>query len=98
MFSTFAELYHNVCRCDVLAETDPPECQHCKQYGFDCTFFLPITETRFKKKKLEQEVEAEKEKEKERSTNSPHADAARSADVRVFGKSTWPLLLVRFVS
>lgn len=33
-------------------------CQHCKQYGFECTFFLPITETRFKKKRLEEEAQA----------------------------------------
>ncbi|KAI0695709.1 fungal-specific transcription factor domain-containing protein [Cytidiella melzeri] len=78
-------------RCDVLAETDPPECQHCKQYGFDCTFFLPITETRFKKKRLEQEAEAEKEK--ERSTHSPHADGARSSDIRVFGPTSPAYLL-----
>ncbi|KAF9532200.1 fungal-specific transcription factor domain-containing protein [Crepidotus variabilis] len=47
-------------RCDVLTDADPPVCQHCKQYGFECTFFLPITETRFKKKKLEEEAEKEK--------------------------------------
>lgn len=42
-------------RCDIL----PPEealgrdalCAHCKQYGLECTFFLPITETRFKKRR-----------------------------------------------
>ncbi|KAF5389940.1 hypothetical protein D9757_003653 [Collybiopsis confluens] len=48
-------------RCDILIDSDPPVCQHCRQYQFDCTFFLPITETRFKKKKLEQE-DNEKEK------------------------------------
>jgi hypothetical protein len=74
--------YH---RCDVLTDSDPPECQHCKQYGFDCTFFLPITETRFKKKRMEQEAEGEKEK--ERSTQSPHADGTRSSDIRVYGES-----------
>ncbi|KAG2041814.1 fungal-specific transcription factor domain-containing protein [Suillus americanus] len=72
-------------RCDVLAESEPPLCQHCKQYGFECTFFLPITETRFKKKKLEEEA-AEKEKEKStdtrRNTLSPQAE---SGDRRVFG-------------
>lgn len=26
-------------------------CAHCKQYDLECTFFLPITETRFKKKR-----------------------------------------------
>ncbi|KAJ7741555.1 fungal-specific transcription factor domain-containing protein [Mycena maculata] len=42
-------------RCDILSDAEPPRCQHCKQYAFECTFFLPITETRFKKKKLEEE-------------------------------------------
>ncbi|KAG1891356.1 fungal-specific transcription factor domain-containing protein [Suillus subluteus] len=72
-------------RCDVLAESEPPLCQHCKQYGFECTFFLPITETRFKKKKMEEEA-AEKEKEKStdtrRNTLSPQAEPG---DRRVFG-------------
>ena len=45
-------------RCDVLQETEPPICQHCKQYSFECTFFLPITETRFKKKRQEEEAAA----------------------------------------
>ncbi|KAF7323094.1 hypothetical protein HMN09_00089500 [Mycena chlorophos] len=42
-------------RCDIIADSDPPSCQHCKQYHFDCTFFLPITETRFKKKRTEED-------------------------------------------
>jgi hypothetical protein len=42
-------------RCDVLPDSEPPICQHCKQYSFNCTFFLPITETRFKKKRVEEE-------------------------------------------
>ncbi|EUC61692.1 fungal specific transcription factor domain protein [Rhizoctonia solani AG-3 Rhs1AP] len=42
-------------RCDILPDTDPPICQHCKQYSFNCTFFLPITETRFKKKRMEED-------------------------------------------
>lgn len=54
-------------RCDVLDEAFPITgnlhngnggliCAHCKQYGFECTFYLPITETRFKKKR-EREAE-----------------------------------------
>ncbi|WWD20732.1 hypothetical protein CI109_105208 [Kwoniella shandongensis] len=46
-------------RCDILPIVDspqgqdgPPICAHCKQYGLECTFFLPITETRFKKKRI----------------------------------------------
>ncbi|ORY31213.1 fungal-specific transcription factor domain-domain-containing protein [Naematelia encephala] len=42
-------------RCDILSvetpEGETPICAHCKQYGLECTFFLPITETRFKKRK-----------------------------------------------
>ncbi|KDQ18055.1 hypothetical protein BOTBODRAFT_155106 [Botryobasidium botryosum FD-172 SS1] len=44
--------------CDVIPESEPPICQHCKQYGFECTFFLPITETRFKKKREEEAAAA----------------------------------------
>ncbi|KAF7796719.1 hypothetical protein EIP86_007902 [Pleurotus ostreatoroseus] len=80
-------------RCDVLADSDPPICQHCKQYGFDCTFFLPITETRFKKKRLEEEAERERERDKERSTSSPNTDGARGSDVRVFGPTSPAYLL-----
>ncbi|RDB21104.1 Acetamidase regulatory protein [Hypsizygus marmoreus] len=75
-------------RCDIIADADPPACQHCKQYGFECTFFLPITETRFKKKKLEEES-AEKEKsEPSRAVSSPQADPQAAS---VFGMSTSPL-------
>jgi hypothetical protein len=44
-------------RCDIVPDSEPPLCQHCKQYAFECTFFLPITETRFKKKKPENGLE-----------------------------------------
>ncbi|KAG8963102.1 hypothetical protein FRC03_003378 [Tulasnella sp. 419] len=45
-------------RCDIIQDSDPLICQHCKQYGFECTFFLPITETRFKKKRMEEAAAA----------------------------------------
>jgi hypothetical protein len=78
--------------CDILPESEPPCCQHCKQYGFECTFFLPITETRFKKKKLEEEtIVAEKEKatgaELRQETVSPGRDAQLKGDPAVYGKS-----------
>lgn len=75
-------------RCDVLPDSEPPVCQHCKQYGFECTFFLPITETRFKKKKLEEEAAAaaEKEKETERRTSSPLAEQVKPPDPKVYGE------------
>jgi len=42
-------------RCDILSPEEAlgreALCAHCKQYSLECTFFLPITETRFKKKK-----------------------------------------------
>ncbi|KAL6305297.1 fungal-specific transcription factor domain-containing protein [Sparassis latifolia] len=78
-------------RCDVLTEAEPPVCQHCKQYGFECTFFLPITETRFKKKKMEEEAalraSAEKEKEAEQSTSSPQTDS-KGGEVKIYGPTS----------
>ncbi|VDB82669.1 unnamed protein product [Peniophora sp. CBMAI 1063] len=67
-------------RCDVLTETDPPLCQHCKQYGFECTFFLPIGETRFKKKKVEEQPDKDKDA-------AQHASPSGGAppDTRVYG-------------
>ncbi|KAL7422853.1 hypothetical protein Q5752_002149 [Cryptotrichosporon argae] len=45
-------------RCDILEPTPrsgeddaQPLCAHCRQAGLECSFHLPITETRFKKKK-----------------------------------------------
>ncbi|KAG9318550.1 hypothetical protein JVU11DRAFT_642 [Chiua virens] len=77
-------------RCDVLADSDPPVCQHCKQYGFECTFILPITETRFKKKKLEDDATTDKEKDRsndlQRNTSSPQTET--QMDRRVYGPTT----------
>ncbi|KAI9637068.1 fungal-specific transcription factor domain-containing protein [Dioszegia hungarica] len=58
-------------RCDILsagesdAEGRPPLCAHCKQYKLECTFFLPITETRFKRKKAAPAVSFADQPEKE---------------------------------
>ncbi|CED82542.1 Zn(2)-C6 fungal-type DNA-binding domain [Phaffia rhodozyma] len=38
-------------RCDILPNSEPPVCKHCLNAQVECTFFLPITETRFKKKR-----------------------------------------------
>lgn len=74
----------------MLPDTDPPECQHCKQYGFDCTFFLPITETRFRKQKMEllkaEEEEKERTKQETQTMQSPSGEGTRSSEVRVFGE------------
>ncbi|KAJ3576645.1 hypothetical protein NP233_g299 [Leucocoprinus birnbaumii] len=84
-------------RCDILPDSDPPVCQHCKQFSFECTFFLPITETRFKKKKMEEEAAAaaaaaaasqkEKPEPVARSASSPSNEAALH-DVGVFGPTS----------
>ncbi|KAG6880276.1 hypothetical protein C0992_001845 [Termitomyces sp. T32_za158] len=67
-------------RCDILADAEPPICQHCKQYGFGCTFFLPITETRFRKKKLEEEsaAAAMADKDPPKVVSAPHSDSHTS--------------------
>lgn len=72
-------------RCDIIVDSDPPTCQHCKQYGFDCTFFLPITETRFKKKKMEDEADKEKAPEPARPVASP---ALVESQASVFGPTS----------
>jgi hypothetical protein len=80
-------------RCDILPDSEPPLCQHCKQYGFDCTFFLPIAETRFKKKKQEEEaaaaavavVETTRLDSAERPSSSTPGESSRPSDARVYG-------------
>ncbi len=72
-----------------MPDSEPPLCQHCKQYGFDCTFFLPIAETRFKKKKQEEEAAAAAEKTRlestERLNSSTPGESSRAPDARVYG-------------
>jgi len=83
-------------RCDILTDSEPPLCQHCKQYGFDCTFFLPIAETRFKKKKQEEEAAAAAaaaavEKTRLENADRPNSSTpgdSRPADARVYGMGT----------
>ena len=84
-------------RCDILPDTEPPLCQHCKQYGFDCTFFLPIAETRFKKKKQEEEaaaaaaaavVEKARSENAERANSSTPGESSRPTEARVYGTET----------
>ena len=74
-------------------------CQHCKQYSFECTFFLPITETRFKKKKLEEEA-AEKDKgsasvEPSKRASISQSDRQSKRDVNVFGMYKLPSPMFR---
>lgn len=67
-------------------------CQHCKQYSFECTFFLPITETRFKKKKLEEETQGgSKDKPAPVASSSTAAqDPQAKRDIGIIGMSKWP--------
>ncbi|KAI0306625.1 fungal-specific transcription factor domain-containing protein [Multifurca ochricompacta] len=84
-------------RCDILPDSEPPLCQHCKQYGFECTFFLPIAETRFKKKKLEEEAaaveKARLENTERRDSSTPLTEPSRPADARVYGPTSEAHLL-----
>jgi hypothetical protein len=77
-------------RCDILTDVEPPTCQHCKQYAFECTFFLPITETRFKKKKLEEEAASKQDIVDKlvtrKATASPTAES-KEPKVSIFGES-----------
>ncbi|KAI0062323.1 hypothetical protein BV25DRAFT_672613 [Artomyces pyxidatus] len=85
-------------RCDVLPDSDPPFCQHCKQYGFECTFFLPIAETRFKKKKLEEEAAATNPEKgrlesADRRNSSTPGESSRTTDARICGPTSEAHLL-----
>ena len=87
-------------RCDILTDTsEQPICQHCKQYGFECTFFLPITETRFKKKRLEEEASAaaadKATKDSETPQKSPQSEHPKG-EVRIYG-GFLPLYLIFFL-
>ena len=61
---------------------------------FECTFFLPITETRFKKKKTDEDAPAQ-EKESGRGTSSPKIDSQKG-ETRVFGAPPPLTIRVRF--
>ncbi|KDQ60931.1 hypothetical protein JAAARDRAFT_31927 [Jaapia argillacea MUCL 33604] len=84
---------HTTDRCDIIQDSDPPICQHCKQYGYECTSFKPITETRFKKRKLEQEAAASGG-DKERGDGSQRATASPSPGSGHFFGPTSPAHLL----
>ncbi|KAH6918269.1 fungal-specific transcription factor domain-containing protein [Coprinopsis sp. MPI-PUGE-AT-0042] len=81
-------------RCDILSEADPPTCQHCKQYSFECTFFLPITETRFKKKKAaHQDKASKKDAILPQPSSSVTHDTKTKHDVGIIGPTSPAYLL-----
>lgn len=73
-------------RCDVLPDTEPPLCAHCKQYNYDCTFFLPIQETRFKKKRAEDDPVLQINQNRPFSVNGSPERQDTTSTIRTYGK------------
>ncbi|BGP30501.1 hypothetical protein JCM10296v2_002256 [Rhodotorula toruloides] len=48
-------------RCNPIPDSEPMVCVYCKKHSLDCTWFLPISETRFKKQREKEEAERAKE-------------------------------------
>ncbi|GAA6051669.1 hypothetical protein JCM3770_001221 [Rhodotorula araucariae] len=44
-------------RCNPLPDQEPMLCTYCQKHRLDCTWFLPISETRFKKQREKEEAE-----------------------------------------
>ncbi|CEQ41923.1 SPOSA6832_03680 [Sporobolomyces salmonicolor] len=47
-------------RCNPIPDQEPAICTYCQKHKLDCTWFLPISETRFKKQREKEEAEKEK--------------------------------------
>lgn len=80
-------------RCDVLPDTDPPLCAHCKQYNYDCTFFLPIQETRFKKKRQEEDASLQGRTYGPGHPGHPGERSETRVEVRTFGPTSVPFMI-----
>ncbi|EIW66297.1 hypothetical protein TREMEDRAFT_35093 [Tremella mesenterica DSM 1558] len=86
-------------RCDILTSTSPnvsetPICAHCKQYNLECTFFLPITETRFKKRRMTEEHTSDSPHPRGRGETGSPAESRRSeVQARVEGPTSLSFLL-----
>ncbi|GAA5993885.1 hypothetical protein JCM5350_001583 [Sporobolomyces pararoseus] len=44
-------------RCNPIPDSEPAICTYCSKHSLDCTWFLPISETRFKKQREKEEQE-----------------------------------------
>ncbi|BGP38406.1 hypothetical protein JCM10450v2_002351 [Rhodotorula kratochvilovae] len=44
-------------RCNPIPDQEPMLCTYCQKHRLDCTWFLPISETRFKKQREKEEAE-----------------------------------------
>ncbi|KAF8333946.1 fungal-specific transcription factor domain-containing protein [Cantharellus anzutake] len=55
-------------RCDIIPDSNPSQCTHCRSHGNECTFHLPITETRFKRRRNDN-IEDDSSRTKDRDAN-----------------------------
>ncbi|KIM25984.1 hypothetical protein M408DRAFT_197963 [Serendipita vermifera MAFF 305830] len=80
-------------RCDVLPDTEPPLCAHCKQYNYDCTFFLPIQETRFKKKRAEEDPTLQISQSRAYPVNTSSDRHEPTTTIRTYGPTSIPFMI-----
>ncbi|ORX40990.1 fungal-specific transcription factor domain-domain-containing protein [Kockovaella imperatae] len=87
-------------RCDILPSTTSPGgresqqiCAHCKQCDLECTWFLPITETRFKKRKTMEDSNDASFNLKASATSSPGPATPREVPARTEGPTSLSFLL-----
>ncbi|BGP54251.1 hypothetical protein JCM8202v2_001828 [Rhodotorula sphaerocarpa] len=63
-------------RCNPIPDMDPMLCTYCQKHKLDCTWFLPIAETRFKKQSEKLEAEKAKEAAEAAAVSLPTASSA----------------------
>ncbi|GAA5839856.1 hypothetical protein JCM11251_001233 [Rhodosporidiobolus azoricus] len=60
-------------RCNPLPDTEPMMCTYCQKHKLECTWFLPISETRFKKQREKEEAEKQNASAAAAAVNLPTA-------------------------
>ncbi|GAA5862577.1 hypothetical protein JCM3774_001066 [Rhodotorula dairenensis] len=63
-------------RCNPIPDMEPMLCTYCQKHKLDCTWFLPIAETRFKKQREKQEAEKAKEAAEAAAASLPTATSS----------------------
>ncbi|GAA5976454.1 hypothetical protein JCM10908_005505 [Rhodotorula pacifica] len=63
-------------RCNPIPDMEPMLCTYCQKHKLDCTWFLPIAETRFKKQREKQEAEKAKEAAEAAAASLPTASSS----------------------